>query len=131
MLAAQVLRDTSKPTAAAPRKRRGVPDRARVALRNWRVIGDKLCSLVFWGPLHNAVTQFLEGVAKPAFLPKSRASSSTTVALAPTSKAEFYKAYISREPAPETMTNVKVIPEESGQTCRHEARYLKGCRDGG
>ena len=105
-----------------------MPDRTRLALRNWRVVGDKLCCLVSWGPLHTAVSSFLRNI--PAVTATSSSGSSTTSALAPTNKAAFYKDYISKDPPPQQMSSVKGIPEQDAATCPHEARYLKGGGNG-
>ena len=125
MLAAQIL---SGSTQKAPKRR--VPDRRRLALRNWRVVGDKLCSLVFWGPLHNAVSSFLQSVPALAPAGPSPSGSSTVTVLDATAKAKFYKDFISAEPSPERLSNVKGIPEIKADECQHEARYLKGGGNG-
>ncbi|CAE7887444.1 GIP, partial [Symbiodinium necroappetens] len=87
--------------------RRRVHDRARLALRNWRVILDKLCSVMLWGRWHTAVSDWM-----PAPLPaaSSRASgtSSEAVALAPTSKSKLYRDYLNG--GPKKLTKIKGIP---------------------
>ncbi|CAE7806642.1 GIP, partial [Symbiodinium necroappetens] len=116
--------ETTPPRPAAERR---VVNRGRLALRNWRVVFDKLYSLLRWGHYHTLASQFMSG----APLPSAPSSSGTEVAaaLAPTEKARFYKGYL-QDRNPEKMAPIKGLPPQSPETCAHEARFLKGGGNG-
>ena len=91
---------------APPRRR--VPDRTKWALRNWRVILDKLYSVVLWGRLRTAVSDWMGPAPLPRATNQASATSSGSLVVAPTDKAQFYRSYLDGNP--KELTRIKGVP---------------------
>ncbi|CAE7879428.1 Kcnh5, partial [Symbiodinium microadriaticum] len=125
MLASLALQAEKKPVR---KPRRRVPDRAKEALKNWRVILDKLYSVVLWGRLRTAVSDWMGPAPLPQTSSQTWATSSGEVALAPTNKGKLYREYLNGNP--KKLAKIKGIPAKEADVCDHEARFLKGGGNG-
>ena len=121
MLASQVLRAEQRPAKAAPARATRPEHRGRAALKAWRIVLDKLYCVLQWGRYQTAISAWM---CFPATnLEVSPASTTTTrsgATLAATSKANFYKNYLEKNP--EQLARVKGLPVKSSEECLHEAR---------
>ncbi|OLP79216.1 Beta-hexosaminidase subunit beta, partial [Symbiodinium microadriaticum] len=84
---------------------RRVVNRERLALRNWRVVFDKLYCLLRWGHYHTLASQFMNGACLPS-APSSSGDQEQVTTLAPTQKASFSRRGSSKEVSPRSAAKV-------------------------
>ncbi|CAE7574436.1 C15C7.7 [Symbiodinium natans] len=103
-----------------------------LAVRNWRVLLDKLCSLLAWGYWQTVVSPWLslpgpESQQQPS--PTDTTSPATLTTSSATSRGQIYKNYLEGE-RPEQLASVKGVPTQEIGRCAHPAQQLKGGGNG-
>ena len=117
---------------SAPRSTRTAGHlRSAKAQRNWRVVLDKLCSLLSWARLQQVVGQWLpQGAPDPTpAISDAPSASTSSVKLAPTKKGQAYRNYLVQK-KPEQLSRAKGVATVDPSVCQHPPEALKGGGNG-